>query len=186
MDSHINIIKKTINDINENSISSEIIDEFCKAKRVIFCTMGKSAFACRKIVYSARSFGLSWHDLDVCHAFHGDIGIVEDEDLVVLVSKSGETDETVNVARYIKNKKISICSDKNSSLSRLCDYNLEIPLKYGEGSPYGFAPMVSTTMYMIFLHEILCKVIKSNKIGLDKLRKNHPSGKIGKDLETKN
>jgi len=67
------------------------IRKFSTFPRVIFCTMGKSAYACRKVVYTARSYGLNWHDLDVCHAFHGDAGLIKEGDLLIYVSKSGET-----------------------------------------------------------------------------------------------
>ena len=127
----------------------DLINLFRKNKRIIFCTMGKSAFACRKVVYTARSYGLDWHDLDVCHAFHGDAGIIKENDLLVFVSKSGETKETIEVAEYFSRwKKVSITSNPNSKLSKICKSNINIPVAY-EGSPFGYAPMISTTMYMI-------------------------------------
>tara|TARA_Y100001963_G_C6544478_1_gene337018 strand:+ start:83 stop:652 length:570 start_codon:yes stop_codon:yes gene_type:complete len=180
---HIETVKNTVDSIDASCITEEVLSEFSKSKRIVFCTMGKSAFACKKIVYSARSFGLDWHDLDVCHAFHGDIGIVREDDLIVLVSKSGETKETVAVAKYLKNKKISITSNENCSLSSLCDYSVVIPLPDGEASPYGFAPMISTALYMIILHGVLCHVVEAKDIGLKTLKVNHPEGNIGALLE---
>ena len=96
-------LKNNLESIRNLPTKKQINNEirlFCKHSRVVFCTMGKSAFACRKLVYTARSYGLDWHDLDVCHAFHGDAGIIKKGDLLVFVSKSGESKETLDVAKY--------------------------------------------------------------------------------------
>ena len=177
-------IEKNIKNIKSLTCPDrKLIDLFREHKRIIFCTMGKSAFACRKVVYTARSYGLNWHDLDVCHAFHGDAGIIKENDLLVFVSKSGETKETIDVAKYFsKWKKVSITSNPNSVLSKICKLNIHIPLEC-EGSPFGYAPMISTAMYMIVLHGILCESIKSQNIKIEDYARNHPSGKIGKDLK---
>ena len=179
--------------IEENSLSlsklpnfNQIKDEislFSQYDRVIFCTMGKSAFACRKLVYTARSYGLEWHDLDVCHAFHGDAGIIKPNDLLVFVSKSGETKETVAVANYFDNwESIAITSNKDSILNKICKNEIVIPVKT-ECSPFGFAPMISTSMYMIVLHGILCETVIGKGLTIEEYAKNHPAGKIGKDLK---
>ncbi len=161
----------------------EIIKLLSLRDRVIFCTMGKSAFACRKVVYTARSYGLQWHDLDVCHAFHGDAGIIKQGDLLVFVSKSGETRETVDVAKYFDNwDTIAMTSIENSSLANSCDHKIIIPIET-ESSPFGYAPMISTTMYMTVLHGILSQVIINKKIKVEQYARNHPAGKIGKDLK---
>ena len=94
---HIQLFLEDFQKMPKKEAVQETIDLISNHDRVIFCTMGKSAFACRKVVFTARSFGLNWHDLDVCHAFHGDAGIIKEGDLLVLVSKSGETEETVKV-----------------------------------------------------------------------------------------
>ena len=185
------MINKYINNFIENTlvlknlfIDEEILHDFSSYNKVVFCTMGKSAFACRKIVYTARSFSLQWHDLDVCHAFHGDAGLIDDKDLLVFVSKSGETKETIEVAKYFKNKKIAITSNQKSTLNKICDSEIFIDVP-NEGSPYGYSPMTSTSSYMIVLHAILCFVIENKKIKLSTFAKNHPAGKIGEDLEKK-
>ena len=172
-------LERVAKNVNVDSISRI----FLKHKRVIFCTMGKSAFACRKIVFTARSYGLDWHDLDVCHAFHGDAGIIKDGDLLVFVSKSGETEETNRVAKYFKKwSTVAITSDSNSSLSNTCKLSLTIPVEE-EGSPFGYAPMISTSMYMIVLHSILCHVVDNSDINIENYARNHPDGSIGRMLK---
>lgn len=178
--SHIEKNKKAISQIG-NNISC--LNLFCKFKRIIFCTMGKSAFACRKTVYTARSYGLDWYDLDVCHAFHGDAGIIKENDLLIFVSKSGETKETIEVAEYFRNwETIAITSHNDSTLAKICKNKIIIPVEE-EGSPFGYAPMISTTMYMIVLHGLLCEAVEAHNITIEEYARNHPGGKIGKDLK---
>ena len=162
---------------------SRAVKLFEEHPRVIFCTMGKSAFACAKVVYTARSYGLDWHELDVCHAFHGDSGIIKEDDLLVMVSKSGETKETVDVAKYFREwPMLSVCSDRDSSLSRYCQDELLIPV-IQEASPLGdYAPMVSTTLYMAVFHAILTEVVVHSNITLEVYAQNHPGGSIGSAL----
>jgi arabinose-5-phosphate isomerase len=179
---HLNSILNTTRELNDFQLDDTILKLFHDHKRVIFCTMGKSAFACRKIVYTARSFSLEWHDLDVCHAFHGDAGLIKSDDLLVFISKSGNTRETVEVAKYFRNyQTISITSNKDCKLKKYCDNNIVIPVSE-EGSPFGYAPMASTSSYMIILHAILSSVIRYKDIKLNTFAKNHPAGTIGEKL----
>lgn len=171
-----------LNDISHEQIMDALF-LFRKHPRVIFCAMGKPSFAVNKVVYTARSFGLDWHSLDVAHAFHGDAGIIKRGDLLVYVSKSGETKESVDVAQYFKDwDSIAIVSDKDSTLSKLCNHELRIPID-GEGSPFEHAPMASTTLYMIVMHSILCDVVKYTGCTIQEYARNHPAGKIGQDLK---
>lgn len=162
-----------------------ILKLFDQHNRIIFCTMGKSAFACAKVVYTARSYGLEWYDLDVCHAFHGDAGLIKRGDLLIFVSKSGKTKEVIKVAKYFKNyAKIAVVSNDKSILSKLCDHTLLIPVN-DEASPFGYAPMISTTIYMAVLHAILCEVIENSDLTLADFARNHPDGDIGRQLDEK-
>ena len=187
MDTFQNHIRSMENALNALIIKdiSPIINLFCSHKRIIFCTMGKSAFACAKIVYTARSYGLECYDLDVCHAFHGDAGIIKENDLLVMVSKSGETKEVIEVTKYFNNyTRIAVVSNENSTVAKLCDHLLLIPTEH-EGSPFGYAPMVSTSLYMIVLHALLCETIVQGGITVEEYARNHPSGDIGKQLDSK-
>ncbi len=181
--SHVNSAIKNIEKLPSREQIKDKISLFSSYDRVVFCTMGKSAFACRKIVHTARSYGLQWYDLDVCHAFHGDAGIIKRGDLLVLVSKSGETEETVKVSKYFSSwEKIAVCSDVESTLSKTCNNRIIIPIET-EGSPFGYAPMISTVMYSLVLHGILTEVIESKGCKIEEYARNHPSGKIGEMIK---
>ena len=152
--------------------------------RVILCSMGKPAFAVGKVVYTAHSFGLEWRELDATHAMHGDVGIVRENDLVLIVSKSGETSETNEVANYLyhtDNVTVAVTSDRDSQLASLCDHQLIIPVME-EGSPFGYAPMASTTLYMMVLHGLLCEAIEAQGCTPEQYAANHSAGAIGAAL----
>ena len=168
----------SIND-KEKEIAIDLIRSY---KRIVICSMGKPAFACAKVIYTAHSFGLDWIELDATHAFHGDLGVVRDGDLIVIVSKSGETKETNEVAKYLNDHiRLAITSGKNSTLSDLCEYTLNIPLDE-ECSPFGYAPMASTTLYMIILHALMCEAVEANNCTIEQYARNHPNGEIGEKL----
>ncbi len=181
---HLEEMKKELSNLTITEIDL-VLKLFNQHNRVVFCTMGKSAFACAKVVYTARSYGLEWYDLDVCHAFHGDAGLVKRGDLLVFVSKSGETDEVVKVAEYFKHySTIAVVSNEDSKLAKLCDQTLLIPVNE-EASPFGYAPMVSTTMYMAVLHAVLCEVVENSDLTVADYARNHPDGDIGRQLDEK-
>jgi arabinose-5-phosphate isomerase len=182
-DKHLRDCLENLNTLPTGSAIERVVEEFSKHKRVIFCTMGKSAYACRKVVFTARSYGMDWHDLDVCHAFHGDAGIIKEGDLLVMVSKSGKTRETIQVAEYFSDwKRIAVCSDPESPLVMACDDSVIIPVSR-ESSPFGYAPMVSTAMYLVVLHGILCESVENSGCTIEQYARNHPSGDIGTRLK---
>lgn len=185
---HINNVMKEIEDLylNEGQVFNAV-DLIREYKRVVICSMGKPAFACAKAVYTAHSFGLDWVELDATHAFHGDMGVLKDGDLVIIVSKSGETDETNDVAAELQCRgfmTLGITSEGDSRLGRLCSYILEIPID-GEHSPFGHSPMASTTLYMIVLHALLCEAVEANNVTIEDFKRNHPAGQIGERLNEK-
>jgi len=175
---HLNEFFTASESLKDFDVPDIILEKFAN-NRVVFCTMGKSAFACRKVIFSALSFGILWNEVDVFHAFHGDAGLIKKDDFLVFVSKSGETHEVIKMANHFKDwDTLSITSEKNSSLSKICKRNIHIPVSK-EGSPFDLAPMISTTLYMLVLHAILCDTVKRKKIKFSDFAKNHPAGTIG-------
>lgn len=175
---HLNDFFTASESLRDFNIHDSILEKFAN-NRVVFCTMGKSAFACRKVIFSALSFGILWNEVDVFHAFHGDAGLIKVDDFLVFVSKSGETREVIEMANHFSDwDTLSITSERSSSLSRVCKSNIHIPV-LKEGSPFDLAPMISTTMYMLVLHAILCDTVKRKKIKFSDFAKNHPAGSIG-------
>ena len=81
----------------------------------------------------------------------------------------------------IESEQLAITSGENSTLSCLCSFTLNIPLD-DECSPFGYAPMASTTLYMIVLHALMCEAVEANNCTIEQYARNHPNGEIGEKL----
>lgn len=143
-------IKGLLNSINSDfAMAVETILE-CKG-RVVLTGMGKSGLIARKIVATLNSTGTAAIYLHPTDALHGDLGMVRKEDVVILISKSGNTDEISNLIPMLKRMKvklIAMCGDRNSWLSKSCDIFLSIDVKE-EACPYDLAPTSSTTATLV-------------------------------------
>jgi arabinose-5-phosphate isomerase len=148
--------------IESNAISNltgSINDEFVKAVealyeckgRVVLTGMGKSGLIARKIVATLNSTGTASIYLHPTDALHGDLGMVRKEDVVVLISKSGATEELAKLIPMLKRLKVKLIAMGGSSNSRLkseCDIYLDINVKE-EACPFDLAPTSSTTAALV-------------------------------------
>ena len=154
--------------------------------KLIVSGIGKSGHIANKIAATFTSTGIVSIFLHPVEASHGDLGIIEKKDIVILISNSGEASELNDIINYCKKngiKIICITSNKNSLLSKNSDVKIIIP-KHRESDPLGIAPTTSTTLALV-AGDALCSTILSYK-KFDRLSfKNfHPGGKIGKNLRT--
>ncbi len=135
----------------QDSINKDFVDAvntiFASSGRVVLTGMGKSGLIARKIVATFNSTGTAAIYLHPTDALHGDLGMVRSEDVVILISKSGETEEISNLLPMLKRmnvKLIAMCGNKNSKLAKECNIFLNIAVKE-EACPYDLAPTASTT-----------------------------------------
>jgi arabinose-5-phosphate isomerase len=167
---------------------NRFLDVFLQAQGVIFFTgVGKSGLIAQKIAVTMTSTGTRALYLSPTDALHGDIGMVTNKDVFVLLSKSGETDELLSLVPYIRNKGatlMSIVSNKESRLSRACDHHIHLPLA-GELCPFNMAPTMSTTLQMIFGDILAIAMMRHKKFTLDEYASNHPAGAIGRKITLK-
>ena len=164
MDSKFDIIQTAKNSINNqgNSILelSNFINKDFKSSvelinsiegKVIVSGIGKSAIIGMKIVATLNSTGTPSIFMHAAEAVHGDLGIVQNNDVIILISKSGNTNEIKDLIPFLKNtgvKLIAICSDENSFLVKNCDYFLNSFIKK-EACPNNLAPTTSTTAQLV-------------------------------------
>ncbi len=115
---------------------------------IIVCGVGKSGFVAEKFAATLTATGSRAFYLSYSTALHGDIGIVADQDLFIMLSKSGESDELLNLIPYARNKGakiVSIISNASSRLAKACDFSLVLPIE-PELCPYDLAPTTSTVI----------------------------------------
>jgi arabinose-5-phosphate isomerase len=152
--------------------------------RVFFSGIGKSGLIARKIAATMSSTGTPALFVHPTECFHGDVGIISKEDVGVLLSNSGETDELIQVIPVFKRlgvKLIAITSNKNSILAKRSDYLIALAIEK-EACPMGIVPTASTTA-MLALGDAICVSLLIKK-GFNKedFAKLHPGGTIGRNL----
>ncbi|KAG0472215.1 hypothetical protein HPP92_016761 [Vanilla planifolia] len=152
---------------------------------VFFSGVGKSGFVANKLSQTLASLGFcrSAHLLPV-DALHGDIGALFPDDILVLISKSGSSEELLNLvpcARAKGARLISITSIMGNPLAAACDMNVHLPLER-EICPFGLAPVTSTAIQMVFGDTVVAAIMRARKLTKEQYASNHPAGKIGKSL----
>ncbi len=155
----------------------------CKG-RVIVTGVGKSGLAGRKIASTFSSTGTPAFFIHPTEALHGEIGLVRKNDVGLILSKSGESEEVINVALLMKNfgiPVISITSSPHSQIAKISDVCLEVKVN-GEVCPYNLSPTTSTTASLVMGDALAIVLLKLKNITKEELARIHPAGTIGKKL----
>lgn len=155
------------------------------AKGVIFFTgVGKSGFVAQKITQTFVSTGTKAVFLSPTDALHGDIGIVGPNDVLVLFSKSGTTEELLRLVPCARAKGaylVAVTSLRNSQLSNVCDMHVYLPVDR-ELCPFDLAPVTSTAIQMLFGDTVAIALMQAKNLTREQYALNHPAGRIGKRL----
>ena len=154
--------------------------------KVIISGVGKSGNIAKKIAASFTSTGIPAIYLNPVDASHGDMGIIEKNDTLIILSNSGESYELADLIKFSKKKKIkiiSITSTNKSLLSKNSDINLILPM-HKEADKLQIIPTTSTTMSLALGDALCCSVLSLRKFDKKSFRELHPGGKIGKKLKT--
>jgi arabinose-5-phosphate isomerase len=155
----------------------------CKG-RLIISGIGKSAIVAQKIVASLNSTGTPSAFLHAADAIHGDIGMVQKEDIVMIISKSGDSPEIkvlIPIVKNFKNTIIAICGNMQSFLAKSADLVLNTTVKE-EASPYNLAPSSSTTAQMVMGDAITTCLMELRGFDSEDFARFHPGGTLGKKL----
>ncbi len=175
-------------------LSKSIDKDFVKAVilisqingKVIISGVGKSGNIAGKIAASFTSTGIPAIYLNPVDASHGDMGILEKNDVLIILSNSGETHELSDLISFSKKKKIkiiSITSASKSLLSKNSDISLILP-SHKEADKLQTIPTTSTTMSLALGDALCCSVLSLRKFDKKSFIELHPGGKIGKKLKT--
>ncbi len=169
-----------INEDFENAVSKI----FESKGRLVISGIGKSAIIAQKIVASLNSTGTPSIFLHAADAIHGDIGMVQQEDVVMIISKSGDSPEIKVLVPLIKNFKntlIAMCGNMQSYLVKCADIVLNTTVEE-EASPYNLAPTSSTTAQMVMGDAISVCLMELRGFNSEDFAKFHPGGALGKKL----
>lgn len=179
-------IQKLINSIDDDFVKVVELIFNCKG-RVIVTGIGKSANIATKIVSTFNSTGTPAIFMHAADAIHGDLGIIQPEDIIICISKSGNTPEIKVLIPLIKNlgnKLIAITSEAKSTLAIQSDYFLNVYVDR-EACPNNLAPTSSTTAQLVMGDALAVCLLECRGFTAQDFAKYHPGGALGKRLYLK-
>ena len=163
----------------------EVVNKILHCKgRVILTGIGKSGHICKKISATLSSTGTSSFFMHATEAFHGDLGMIRNDDLVIAVSYSGETDDLIKTIPIIKNigaEVIGVSGNANSSLAKLSDLHQLIKVEK-EACPLDLAPTSSATATLVWGDALAVALMKKRDFQPEDFARSHPGGTLGKRL----
>jgi arabinose-5-phosphate isomerase len=147
--------------------------------------IGKSAHVARKSVATWQSLGLSCQTILIQDLFHGDLGALRPGDMILYLSNSGNTDEIIPVARYIKNnfdiRQICLTANLNPKLGELAENFCITPGPITEADKNNQAPSVSSVLFMMATDLIGIRIAEKRGFTQEQFKKFHPGGDLGKE-----
>lgn len=155
----------------------------CQGK-VVLAGVGKSGIVARKIAATLTSTGTLAVYLHPADALHGDLGIVTVEDVAIVLSNSGETDELVAMLPHLKSRRvplIALVGNSRSTLARNADVVLDAFVEK-EACPFNLAPTTSTTVALAIGDALAMTLMQAKGLTPDDFALNHPAGRLGKRL----
>lgn len=184
----LSIIDTSIHSIDEKAFNTLVEDCVCalkKGNKIIVSGLGKNVPICEKFVGSMSSLGLNAQFLHTNSAVHGDMGIVKDDDVIIILTKSGETEESIYLSRLLKNRKAIqwlLTFEQESTLTKEIEKCLILDLEH-EGDMWNIMPNNSTTLNLIVLQAVAMQVAEKMGLTIDDFKRNHPGGHIGELLK---
>ena len=178
---HIDVITESIPSGYHPSI-----DEFvalllnCKGK-IFFPGVGKNGHVAAKASSTFSSNGVSCFFIDPVDSVHGDMGVINEEDILIAVSKSGNTEELIHFLKHVEHKNCKIVSIHSNPKNKSLDYSsLDIDLRVSkEADHLNIVPTCSIAVFTVFLQSVACEISQRKQLTLEQFVKNHPGGSIG-------
>ncbi len=194
----IELIAKEVFEIEARAIANlakNIDENFKKAieailecsGKLIVCGMGKSGIIGKKIAATMASTGTPSFFLHPAEAYHGDLGMIEKEDIVLLISNSGETDEVLKIIPFLKeqgNVTVAMSGNPRSTLAKNSTYHLNIYVEK-EACPLQLAPTSSTTATLVMGDALAITLMKLRDFKESDFAQFHPGGSLGRRLLTR-
>lgn len=173
-------LKRQINDDFRDTVDLMLENK----GNLVFSGIGKSAIIAQKIVATMNSTGSSAVFMHAADAIHGDLGIIREGDIVVILSKSGETPEIKMLIPLIKlrgNKIVAMVGNPQSYLAQQADHVLDVSVS-DEAIPNSLAPTSSTTAQLVMGDVLALILMRCRGFSTDDFAKLHPGGALGKQL----
>ena len=177
-------LQANINNIKKDSLLNAI-DIILNCKGKLACSgMGKSGLIAQKLAATFSSLGTPAFFLHPGEALHGDLGVLQQDDVLLVIAKSGESDEVVQMLQVVKkmgNKIISILGNPNSRAGKLSDVIINAFVNR-EADPLNLAPTSSTTVSLVIGDSLASTIAKVKNFKPENFAFYHPAGQLGKRL----
>jgi len=176
-------LSKTLDNNFETAVEALLVTN----GKLIISGMGKSGIIGKKIAATMASTGTPSFFLHPAEAYHGDLGMIENDDIVLLISNSGETDEVLKLIPFLKNQKntiIAMSGNPYSTLAKNSTYHLDISVEK-EACPLQLAPTSSTTATLVMGDALAIALMKQRNFKDKDFAQFHPGGSLGRRLLTK-
>lgn len=180
-------IDKSIHSLDSRRFAqlvTETVEAIDTGHKIIVSGLGKNVPVCDKFVGTMNSLGQPASYMNTNSAVHGDIGMVEEGDLVIILTKSGETKESIYLTDLLKQRGCNLwllSFQESSTLASQIGKCIILKLDH-EGDLWNIVPNNSTTVNLIVLQGLAMEVIKRRGVTLGDFKKNHPGGQIGEQL----
>lgn len=177
-------IRKTASNLSPECLEDALLLLANCQGKVVLSGVGKSGIVAQKIAATLASIGTTAIFLHPCDALHGDLGIVTSQDVAIVLSNSGETEELIAIMPHLKHRNvpsISIVGNLESNLAAAADVVLDASVDR-EACPLNLAPTTSTTVALAIGDALAMTLVNMKGLTLEDFAFNHPSGRLGKRL----
>ncbi len=177
-------LSKVLIDSEVSGQIDSVIEMLKKARGIIYFTgIGKNMYTAARVSDTFQSLGFRSMFVDAVNIFHGGMGIFSKDDVLVAISKSGETEELLRLITLLKKRDfeniLAITSNNESSLRKLARTAVVIPIE-NEGDHLGLAPIASTLIYGAVLDSIAVQISSERVFSREDFVFNHPGGALGR------
>ena len=179
----LNFAKNNLNE-NFNAIVKAI--QNCNG-RLVVTGMGKSGLVGKKIAATCASTGTRSFFIHPGEAYHGDLGMISKEDIILAISNSGETEEVIKLLSFFKdngNQTIAMCANENSTLVKHSNFWINLAIEK-EACPLELAPTTSTTVTMALGDALAIALMNAKEFKAENFARFHPGGSLGRKLLVK-
>lgn len=183
-------INDSVRSLNEAQFSAMTMDAqntLNNGHKLVVSGLGKNVPVCEKFVGTMNSVGLAAVYMNTNSAIHGDLGVVCDGDMVIVLTKSGETSESVHLIDLLRERNANIwllTFTENSQIEKKIGSEKTLVLSLdSEGDKWNVVPNNSTTVNLIILQGLAMTLVDIMNIPLSRFKMNHPGGYIGAQLK---
>lgn len=178
---HVNAIKHSVCNVESEKIYCFLYLLLESKGKIFFTGVGKNGHVAAKAASTFSSIGLPCFYINPVDSVHGDMGVINEDDIIVAISKSGNTEELIHFLYRVKHKNckiVTLHSNPNNSCLN-CSY-LDIDFHVDdEADNLNVVPTSSIAVFTVFLQSIACEIADINGLTLEEFISNHPGGSIG-------